>query len=220
MRHTNTNLYTAKVLAPFPCGPLRACPAGTVCLNYPVQRPLAHLRVMLSRGVIAYYGLIRGSRPSRCLIDFVQPVFALQPHMGWCRELPQFNQHISSTVPSAVPRRFERLLVTVPSPLALAFAAFALARLTHLTHAGSHVSRVTRLLRQFAFATARWIACPSPTRAFTSELAPHESPQKKGVEYDYTGKQSIPEAGLSPARYAALWAANEEHEVHEEQQLL
>ena len=29
-----------------------------------------------------------------------------------------------------------------------------------------------------------------------------------GVEYNYAGKQPIPAAGLSPARYAALWAAN------------
>ncbi len=32
------------------------------------------------------------------------------------------------------------------------------------------------------------------------------------VEYNYTGKQLIPATGLTPARHAALWAANEEHE--------
>ena len=34
----------------------------------------------------------------------------------------------------------------------------------------------------------------------------------KDVEYNYTGKQLIPATGLTPARHAALWAANEEHE--------
>src|SRR5262249_2639308 len=31
------------------------------------------------------------------------------------------------------------------------------------------------------------VACPSPPRAFTSELSPPKSPQR-GVEYDYAGK--------------------------------
>jgi hypothetical protein len=30
---------------------------------------------------------------------------------------------------------------------------------------------------------------------------------REGVEYDYTGIQSIPVTGLSPARHTALWAA-------------
>jgi len=178
MHHTHTNLYTAKVPTSFPCGPLRACMAGTVGQDYPVQRPLARLRVMLSRGVVAYYGLIRDSRPSRRLIFFVQRVFALRPRMGSYRELPQFNPHSCSTVPSAVPRRFERLHKTVSSPLALAFASSAQARLTHLTHSGTKRESCNGALpRQFAFATARWIACPTPARAFTFELSPHESPQ-------------------------------------------
>ncbi len=33
------------------------------CLSEPVQRPLAHPRVLLSRRIVAYYGLIRNSRP-------------------------------------------------------------------------------------------------------------------------------------------------------------
>ena len=70
--------------------------------------------------------------------------------------------------------------------------------------------RVTRLI-EFAFATARWVASPAPARTFTFELSPRESPQR-GVEYDYAGRQPAPAAGLPPARHAALWAANEDHE--------
>ena len=72
--------------------------------------------------------------------------------------------------------------------------------------------RVTRLL-EFACATARWIASPAPARTFTFELSPPESPQRD-VEYHYTGRQPAPAAGLSPARHAALWAANKGHEEH------
>jgi hypothetical protein len=37
-----------------------------------------------------------------------------------------------------------------------------------------------------------------------------ESPPEN-VEYNYPAKQSIAGAGLSPARHAALWAANRGH---------
>ena len=47
-----------------------------------------------------------------------------------------------------------------------------------------------------------------------SSLPLTRSPMKD-VEYNYTGKQLIPATGLSPARHAALWAANEEHEDKE-----
>jgi hypothetical protein len=40
-----------------------------------------------------------------------------------------------------------------------------------------------------------------------------ESPPEN-VEYNYPAKQSIAGAGLSPARHAALWAANRAHGEH------
>jgi len=126
------------------------------------------------------------------------------------QEGPQFTLRICSFVPPSVPRRTQRLHVIVPSSLTLAFATFAQARHSYPTHAGSHVGRVTRL-QSSLYATARRIARPSPARAFTFELSPPESPQGD-VEYNYTGTQSIPATGLSPARYAALWAAHEKHE--------
>ena len=39
-----------------------------------------------------------------------------------------------------------------------------------------------------------------------SSLRPHGLPQTD-VEYNYTGKRTIPATGLSPVRHAALWAA-------------
>ena len=74
------------------------------------------------------------------------------------------------------------------------------------TIADSQVVSVTRLQSSLD-GTAREFAGPSSARTFTFELSPPESPHQ-GVEYNYAGNQPIPAAGLSPARHAALWAAN------------
>ena len=68
------------------------------------------------------------------LIFFVRPVFALRPRLGWQRGVPQFNPRISLNVPPLQPRRSERLLSTVPSPFAPAFAIPAQARQTQRHH--------------------------------------------------------------------------------------
>jgi hypothetical protein len=60
-----------------------------------------------------------------------------------------------------------------------------------------------------------WVASPSPTRTFPFELSSSKSPSHD-VEYGYAGTQSIPAVGLSPTGQAALWAANELHESHEQ----
>jgi hypothetical protein len=48
----------------------------------PVQRPLARQRVILSRRVVAYYGLIRGSRSLPTAYVLRRRVFALRPKPG------------------------------------------------------------------------------------------------------------------------------------------
>ena len=60
----------------------------------PVQRPLARQWVMLSHRVIAYYGLIRNSRPLPSIYVLLRWVFALRPRMGWYREAPQFAPRV------------------------------------------------------------------------------------------------------------------------------
>jgi len=60
----------------------------------PVQRPLARQWVMLSHRVIAYYGLIRNSRPLPSIYLLLRWVFALRPCMGWYREAPQFAPRV------------------------------------------------------------------------------------------------------------------------------
>jgi len=54
-------------------------------------------------------------------------------------------------------------------------------------------------------------AGPAPARTFTSKLSSPKVTSRKRRIY-YAGIQSIPAAGLTPARHAALWAANEGHE--------
>ena len=162
---------------------------------------------MLSRQVIAYYGLIRASRhlPARLFASSGRPL----PGSRGARGSPLYSAHLSRRAAFRTPADPTSGQL-FSSTSALAFAFFAQARHPHPTAAGSPAGRVTRL-QSSLYAAARWFACPTPARAFTFELSPHRSPWW-GVEYNYTGIQSIPVAGLAPARYAALWAANEEHE--------
>ena len=130
-------------------------------------------------------------------------VLALRPRMGWYQELPHFTLRVWPCMPSSVPRRSGWLPATVPSPPALAFTNSVLVRLPLSPHAvGSRVGRVTRLQSSLHAAACK-VARPSPTRPFTFELSPPKSPPR-GVKYNYTGKQSIPVTGLSPARHTAF----------------
>lgn len=105
-------------------------------------------------------------------------VFTLRSSMGSNREAPQFTLYIFLSVPSSVPRRTIRLLMIVPSPYALVFTTFAKVRHSHCHHHRFPDGRVTRL--QYSLnATARRVARPSPTRAFTHELSPPQVASKR-----------------------------------------
>jgi hypothetical protein len=85
--------------------------------NYPVQRSLAPQRVMLSRRIIAYYDLMRASRP-------LPPVYGLSsgslPYgLVWAgnETVPNLSCLSIPIVPSSVPRRLDdcsRLLLHRP----------------------------------------------------------------------------------------------------------
>ena len=177
--------------------------------SIPVQRPLAHQKVMLSFRVIAYYGLIRNSQPLPSTYDLYDGSLPYGLVWAGIERLPNLLRVSLSSVPSYVPRRARRLLLTVPSPSVLAFATFALAR-----HPQSHTRRFSRGSCNEA---ARFALCYGPEELLAlhrqgrllSSFHLGESPHPD-VEYDYAGKQPIPAAGLAPARHAALWAANED----------
>ncbi len=126
----------------------------------------------------------------------------------------QLNWRVCSCVPSPGPRWTSRLHVAVASPTVLAFANFAVAR-----HPQDHARWFLRESCNEAGSgslcgTAHMIASPHQQGTFTVELSPGGSP-RPDVDYDYTGKQPIPAAGLTPARHTTLWAANETHEKQE-----
>ena len=216
VHHTLTYLYVVKALNLLSSVALyEQLENGMYSKSYPVQRPLAHLKVMLSLWILAYYGLIRDTRPS-CRLILLRPT-------GLC-PAPSYGL-VSRASPICSAYLFHRAISRTPTFHTAIFDCYytvcsgfhLLCRgSANVTHARwfSHGS-VTRL-QSSLYATARWIACPPPARTFTFELSPLESPQS-GVEYNYTGKQSIPVTGLSPARYAALWAANKEHSMAEPQ---
>ena len=175
--------------------------------SIPIQRPLAHQKVMLSSRVIAYYGLIRNSQPLPSTYDLYDGSLPYGLVWAGIERLPNLLRISLSSVPPYVPRRARRLHLTVPSPSVLAFATFAQAR-----HPQSHTRRFSRGSCNEA---ARFASCYGPEELLAlhrqgrllSSFHLGESPHPD-VEYDYAGKQPIPAAGLTPARHAALWAAN------------
>ena len=156
--HAPANLYAATVPLSGSYGPSgnTAVPlAEPVVPHYPVQRPLARLRVVLSRWVIAYYGLIRNSRP-------LPPAYILRPGGSlpcgyvWAGtdSLPNLLPVSLPSVPPSVPRWTIWLPTSVPSPSALAFAQSAQAR-----HPLRRGNRYTRGLRNEA---AKFALCYGP----------------------------------------------------------
>ena len=148
---------------------------------------------------------------TRQLMDLLP---SLSTPKGGTREGPQFNGCVCSCVPSPEPRWTGWLQLAVASPTVLAFANFAVARHPQSTHARWFSRGSCNEADRFTCVTARTIASPHQHGTFTVELSPGGSPQP-GVDYDYAGKQPIPATGLAPARYAALWAANESHQSNE-----
>jgi hypothetical protein len=104
---------------------------------------------------------------------------------GQPREGPHFIPRVCVGVPPSVPRWTGRVHSAVASPLVQAFTISVLARHPPLRARRFPRGCVSRL-QSSPNATARRLARPSPTRTFTLELSPPESPPKD-VEYDYAG---------------------------------
>ena len=194
MHHNHDNLYAAKVGQPCSCG-LTACIAEpAIASAFPVQRPLARRALCCRCGSSLNMASSETVRSFRRLIFFVRRVFALRPRMGWGRQLPQFAPRTSHTVPSSVPRRSARVHLAVPSPRVIAFAVSAPARQPHL-HARRFPHGCVTRLQGSLYATARYVACPSPARTFTIELSPDRSPCSD-VDYNYAANSQLPQPDL------------------------
>jgi len=131
----------------------------------PVQRPLAHQRVMLSLQVIAYYGLIRNSQPLPSTYELYDGSLSYGLVWTGIERLPNLLRVSIPSVPPHVPRRTKRLHSTVSSSLVLAFAISAQARHPQFHPAGSKADRVTRLQGSLN-ATARMDCSPFTGKGF------------------------------------------------------
>jgi hypothetical protein len=125
--------------------------------NNPVQRPLAHRWVMLSHQVLAYYGLIRNSRPLPSIYELYDGSLPYGPVWAGVERLPNLLRMPLSTVPPSVPRRARRLHMTVSSPSVLAFAISEKAR-----HPQPHARRFSRGKRNEA---AKFTLCYGPVES-------------------------------------------------------
>ena len=206
MHHKHSSLYAIKAEKPCSCGPKACLTEPVASTAHPIQRPLAHQALCCRSGSSLTMASSESVCSSRRLIFFVRRVFALRPRMGWNRQIPQFAPRICDSVPSSVPRRPCRVHTAVTSSTVVAFAVSALARQPQ-THARRFSRGSVTRLRSSLYATARNLASPSPAGTFTTELPPDGSPHSD-VGYNYAAKQPITAAGLTPARYAALWAAS------------
>ncbi len=179
---------------------------GALSQGAPVQRPLARQRVMLSRRVLAYYGLMGASqsRPPIYVLDDGPSPYGLV--WAGSERVPHLLCLSVSSVPPSVPRRTRRLQLAVASPPSLAFTSSAQAR-----HPQTHAGRFSRGQRNeaakftFCYGPVELLALHRQGRLHSSFHLP--SHLHRDVEYHYAGKQPIPATGLSPARQAALWAA-------------
>ena len=162
---------------------------------------------MLSHQVIAYYGLIRDS-------GLLPPTYALYGGSLWPHYFPRETR--GSPIYSA--RLYPRAALRTPVDCAIAPDCCFIAH-TSLRHfrTGSAPTcpqnpvhcGVCNEAASFAlcYGPSGLLAPPRPGLLLSSF---HPRGSLLGdVEYNYMGLQSIPMTGLSPARHAALWAANE-----------
>jgi len=184
----------------------------------PVQRPLARrrkaapsVRVVLSRRVIAYYGLIRGSRSLPAAYVLRRRAFASRPALGSPLRPRSGDSLLCSACPSV------RAVCRTPADRAV-FAVSISARdsLRPSVTGSASASPTQKSVHAwpcFRGCTVRFMLRPGPLlalhrhRTFTFELSSHEFTSQWNVEYDYTAKSAIAVAGLSPAGQTALQAA-------------
>lgn len=144
---------------------------GSVTSSLSVQRSLARRRVILSRQVIAYYDLIRGSGP-------------LPPISDLCRYTAGLRRKAKAhSVPNLLCASF--LPCRLPYPGGRAVSDCSQSARTGLRHVRSgsapaiptqksvHAWLTISRQQSSLHATARKFARPTPTRAFTFELSFH-----------------------------------------------
>ena len=121
-----SNLYVALAPALAPCSPEGpvCCLAGAVLLSSLVHRPLARRRVLLSRRVFAYYGLIRASLPLPPIYVLDGGPLPFHRARAGVERFPNLLCLSVSFVPPSLPRQTGRLPLAIASSPTLAFPQF------------------------------------------------------------------------------------------------
>ena len=157
----------------------------TASRTLPIQRPLARQRVVLSRRVVAYYGLIRDSESLSPTYGFRRRVFALRPRSG-----ASLLYSTCPSVPAVCRTPADRVVMAGSSSTRGSLRPSVTGSASASLHAtvGSRVGA-------FRGCTVRLMLRPGQLlalhrhRTFTFELSSHELP-RWNVEYDYTAKIS------------------------------
>jgi len=195
-------LYAAIAGASESCGHLRGMSSGFLLPGSPVQRPLAPRRVMLSRWILAYYGLIRAT-PSRL------PAYLLRlPSIWGASGSPLLSAPLSSRAISSTPAdRSGASDCVFPDRTSLRHLRTGSAS-AHPCLPTVLAGRVTRLTSSLSL-RPDWLLARHRHGLLRSSFRPAGHPGR--TSNITTRLQSITAAGLSPARGAALWAADGGH---------
>ena len=191
--------YTRLKVQTLPPVALSGMSVGDRRRTTPAQRPLAPQRVMLSRRIIAYYGLIRAT-PSRL------PAYLLRlPSIWRASGSPLLSVPLSS-----------RAIFSTPADRSGACGCFFPDRTSfrHLRTGSASAlpcltsalaGRVTRLASSLTLRPDWLLARRRPGLLRSSFRPVVHTNRSSNIT---TRQQPITAAGLSPARSTALWAAN------------
>jgi len=176
--------------------------AAAIPRDRPVQRPLARRRVVLSRQVVAYYGLIRGSRTLPTTYALRRRVFALRPRPG------------DSLLYSACPS-LRAVFRTPADRMAKGCSTSIRDSLRPFVRGSASAASTQKSVHAWrVFEAAKFALRCGPERClpFTDKdvyvraFIPRESPQWN-VEYDYAANSQSTATDLASAGQAALQAA-------------
>src|SRR5438034_8244291 len=198
-RPSPEGLYAAIASASESCGHLRGMSGGFLLPGPPAQKPLAPRRVMLSRQIVAYYGLIRAT-PSRLSAYLLR-----LPSIWGASGSPLLSVPLSSRAISRTPAdrsgasgcffpdrtSFRHLRTGSASALPCLTSALA--------------GRVSRLASSLTL-RPDWLLARRRPGLLRSSFRPVVHTNR--TSNITTRQQPITAAGLSPARSTALWAAN------------
>jgi len=175
-------LYAARVAALCPCSPCGQF-SGVAAATVRSRGPWLASGLCCPAGSSLTMASSEALGPSRRFMSYPAGLCPCGPGP---RDSPLYSACPSVRAVSSTPS--DRAGLGCGSSARAAFADSARARHPNVHASRSTRGRVTRL-QSSRHVTARTVAGPSPTRAFTLELSSHESPQWD-VEYDYAGRST------------------------------